>query len=172
MGNLKSPFYIIFLGILNSLAPGRFEYDPKNVIFNLVLLIGIFKSSYDNVLRWMPQDLTDDRSTLVQVMAWCRQATSHYMNQCWPRSQMPYGVTRPQWVKKYFLHNFWGIFNIDQVTGMRLSCHLVLLSTDSKTSEQDTRTFIIWPISIYQCRWYRGRWRYGALIKKNGMVRS
>ena len=23
------------------------------------------------------------RSTLVQVMAWCRQATSHYLNQCW-----------------------------------------------------------------------------------------
>ena len=46
----------------------------------------------------MPQDFTDVKSTLVQVMAWCRQATSHYLNQCWPRSSMPYGVTRPQWV--------------------------------------------------------------------------
>ena len=27
----------------------------------------------------MPQDLTDDMSTLVQVMAWCHQATSHYL---------------------------------------------------------------------------------------------
>ena len=41
---------------------------------------------------------------LVQVMAWCRQATSHYLSQCWPRS-LSYGVTshngvtRPQWVK-------------------------------------------------------------------------
>ena len=50
-------------------------------------------------LRWMPLDLTGDKSTLVQVMAWCRQATSHYLNQCWPRSLSPYGVTRPQWVK-------------------------------------------------------------------------
>ena len=50
-------------------------------------------------LRWMPQDLTDDKSTLVQVMAWCRQATSHYLGQCWPRSVSPNGVTRPQWVK-------------------------------------------------------------------------
>ena len=32
-------------------------------------------------------------------MAWCRQATRHYLNQCWPRSLPPYGVTRPQWVK-------------------------------------------------------------------------
>ena len=38
-------------------------------------------------------------STLVQVMAWCRQATSHYLSQCWPRSLSPYGVTGPQWVK-------------------------------------------------------------------------
>ena len=49
-------------------------------------------------LRWMPLDLTDDKSTLVQVMAWCRQATSHYLSQCWPRSLVPYDVTRPQWV--------------------------------------------------------------------------
>ena len=68
---------------------------------NLSLLIGIFKSSYDNVLRRTPQNLTDDKSTLVQVMAWCRQATSHYLSQCWARSPMPYGVTRPQWVKYY-----------------------------------------------------------------------
>ena len=45
------------------------------------------------------KDLTDDKSTLVQVMAWSRQATSHYLDQCWPRSPTPYGVTRPQWVK-------------------------------------------------------------------------
>ena len=32
-------------------------------------------------------------------MAWCRQATSHYLSQWWPRSLWPYGVTRPQWFK-------------------------------------------------------------------------
>ena len=54
--------------------------------------------SYEIALRWMPLDLTDDKSTLVQVMAWCRQATSHYLSQCWPRSMLPNDVTRPQWV--------------------------------------------------------------------------
>ena len=48
-------------------------------------------------LRWMPLDLNDDKSTLVQVMAWCRQATSHYLSQCWPTFMSPYSVTRPQW---------------------------------------------------------------------------
>ena len=31
-------------------------------------------------------------------MTWCHQVTSHYLNQCWPRSMIPYGITRPQWV--------------------------------------------------------------------------
>ena len=47
---------------------------------------------------WMFLDRTDDKSTLVQVMACCHQATSNYLSQCWPRSMSPYGVTRPQWV--------------------------------------------------------------------------
>ena len=89
------------LQIINSLAPGRSKCDFKNVIFNLALLIAIFKSSYNNVLRWMPQDLTDVKSALVQVMAWCRQATSHFLNQCWPRSATPYSVTRPHWVNSH-----------------------------------------------------------------------
>ena len=45
--------------------------------------------------------LTEDKSTLVQVMAWCRQAPSHDLNQCWPRSMAGprlYDITRPQWV--------------------------------------------------------------------------
>ena len=33
--------------------------------------------------------------TLALVMAWCCQATSHYLNQRWRRSLMPYDVTRP-----------------------------------------------------------------------------
>ena len=47
----------------------------------------------------MPQNTFDDESALIQVMAWCHQATSHYLSQCWPRSVSPYGTTRPQWVK-------------------------------------------------------------------------
>ena len=86
----------------NSLAPGISECDSENVNFNLVLLIDISRSSHDNALRWLPQDLTDDKSTLVQVMAWCHQATSHYLSKCWLSSLSPYGVARPQWVNVSF----------------------------------------------------------------------
>ena len=48
---------------------------------------------------------------MVQAMAWCRQATNHYMSQCLPRSLAPYGVTRPQWVNldiaNHLLHVVW-----------------------------------------------------------------
>ena len=37
-------------------------------------------------LRWMLQNLTNEKSTLVQVMAWCHQAPSHYQSQCCPWS--------------------------------------------------------------------------------------
>ena len=40
-------------------------------------------------------------------MAWCRQAPSHYLSQCWPRSMSPNGITMPQWVKKIiFFYQF------------------------------------------------------------------
>ena len=70
----------------------------EKVIFKLILMIGGWGIFCKIALRWMSMDLTDDKSTLVQMMAWCRQATSHYPSQCWPRSMSPYVVTRPQWV--------------------------------------------------------------------------
>ena len=55
--------------------------------------------SNEVAIRWMSLDFSKNKSTLVQVMAWCHQATSHNLNQCWPRSLSPYGVIRRQWVK-------------------------------------------------------------------------
>ena len=45
---------------------------------------------------WMSLHLTNDMWTLAQLMAWCHQATSHYLNlnQCWPRCMSPNGITR------------------------------------------------------------------------------
>ena len=44
--------------------------------------------------------LSDDKSSLVQTMAWCHQATNHYLIQYWPRSTSPYDVTRPRWARQ------------------------------------------------------------------------
>ena len=96
--SLLMPYAVITLSCyvaihhFNSLAPGRFQFNFRKIIFKLTLVYGGWGISYEIALRWMPLDLTDVKSTLVQVMAWCRQATSHYLSQCWPRSMSPKGV--------------------------------------------------------------------------------
>ena len=57
---------------LNSLAPGRFQRHFRKVIFQLFFMIDGWRSSCKIVLKWMPMDLTDGKSTLVQVMAFNR----------------------------------------------------------------------------------------------------
>ena len=92
-------YRLLWYWSLNSLAPGGFENIFQNVFFKLISWIDTLSNSCETALRSMPQNPSDDKSTLVQVMAWCRQAASHYLSQCCPKSLSPYGVTRPQWVK-------------------------------------------------------------------------
>ena len=79
------------------MAPGKFEWNFWYLIFQIFSVIDGWGISCELALRWMSLDLTYDKSTLVQVMAWCHQATSHYLSQCWPRSLSPYGVIGPLW---------------------------------------------------------------------------
>ena len=73
----------------NSLAPAKFEWHFRYLIF-LIISVIVGCISCEIALTWMPQVLTDKKSSLAQVMAWC---------QCWPTSLSPYGIIRPQWVK-------------------------------------------------------------------------
>ena len=90
---------------LNSLAPGKVERNFRHVIFKRILVTDGWGISCEIALTRLSVDFTDDQSTLIQVMAWCRQAPSHYLiylSQCWPRSVSLYDVIRPQWVKLWF----------------------------------------------------------------------
>ena len=88
-------------GYVNSLAPEKFEWNLIHVIVKQIFMIDGWGICHEIALIWMSLAFTDDQSTLVQVMAWCHQATSHYLSQCWPRSLSPSGITRPQWVKRH-----------------------------------------------------------------------
>ena len=80
-------------------------------------------------------------------MAWCRQATSHYLNQCWPRSLSPYGLKISKDLIRHFeqcrliLQNFrnhWG-------TDTR--------ETLNKTNPWlDSRPFACWWPSTIRCK--------------------
>ena len=45
--------------------------------------------------------LADDKSTLIQVVPWCRQAPSHHPSQCLLRFMASCCLTRPQWIKTH-----------------------------------------------------------------------
>ena len=49
-------------------------------------------------------------------MAWCHHATSHYQNQCWPRSISSSSVASPQWVTKL------SVWYVNQQTAIQLRC--------------------------------------------------
>ena len=74
---------IPFMAILwhfNSLVPGKFEWNYRYIIFKRILVIDVSGISSEISLIWMSLDSTDDQSTVVPVMDWCRQATSHWAN--------------------------------------------------------------------------------------------
>ena len=75
--------------LIHQLAPERFEWNFRQVIFKLILVIVGWGISCEIAFRWLSLDITDDKSTLVQAVASYHQATSHYLNQCLPRSLMP-----------------------------------------------------------------------------------
>ena len=98
-----------FCSGLLTLSPEKFKWNFRYVNFKWILVIGGWHIFCEIALIWMSLDFTDDQSTLVQVMAWCRQATSHYLSQCWPRSLMPYSITRPQWVNLIWLGDAYNV---------------------------------------------------------------
>ena len=110
----------------HSLAPGKFEWNLKHVIFKQILVIDGWGISYEISLIWMSLGFTGDKSTLVQVMAWCHQASSHYLSQCWLSPLSPYGVTRRQWVKMAYMI-FWDI----------IALHVVNSGTSQHTTSPD-----------------------------------
>ena len=77
-----------------------FKRSSKPWIFKHKVLISKhiygLNSLPEIVLRWIPENIFDDKPTLVQVMAWCHQAASHCLNQFWHRSMSPFGITGPQ----------------------------------------------------------------------------
>ena len=89
MVSLLTHIYVTRPQWVNSLAPGRFKQNFRKVIFKLILVNDGWGIFCKIAPRWMPLDLTDDKSTLVQIMAGCCQATSHYLSECWPRFMPP-----------------------------------------------------------------------------------
>ena len=68
---------------------GRCGCNFDSMIYKLIIHKSSLGTQCEIDFRWMPQNLTNEKSALVQVMTWCDQATNHYLSQCWPRSMLP-----------------------------------------------------------------------------------
>ena len=79
--NFKENNLAINTTIVNSLRPMVFQWKFTYAIFKPILVIDGDGISYEITIRWMALDHTTDKWTLVQIMAWCRQATGHCLSQ-------------------------------------------------------------------------------------------
>ena len=89
----------------DSLLPGRCGGNFTRVIFKQIWWINILSTCCETESMWVPKNPIDYKSTLVQVMVCCHQASSYYQSQCWPRSISPYGVKWLQWILTYDWEN-------------------------------------------------------------------
>ena len=76
----------------------HWSLEDINVLLKYISVFDILSISSETALGRMPPDGTDDKSTVVQAMAWCHQTTGHYLKQCWPCFMTLSGITRGQWV--------------------------------------------------------------------------
>ena len=115
----------------------------------------------------MLQNLTNEKSTLVQVMVWCRQATNHCPSQCGPGAMSPYIIASPRWVKAHILYETNHIPNLyyfDRSRTLVLSCLFVMRS-------RAPRCIILWH-QMYSANVSIFAAVYGAMSVGVGLVWS
>ena len=109
---------LTIIGPDNGLSPGRHQaiiwtnagillIAPLGTNFSEIL-IGIKIFSFRKIhlkissAKWGPFCLG-----LNVLMAWCRQATTNYLNQRWSKSETSYGVTMPRWANGRLMCSFY-----------------------------------------------------------------
>ena len=84
--------------VVNSLAPVKFEWNFRYVIFKWISVLGwgipLWNCPNMNVtgLHWRSINIGSGNGLMPP-------GNKPYLSQCWPRSLSPYGITRPEWVK-------------------------------------------------------------------------
>ena len=77
---------------VNSLVPGKCGCDLEYIFWNTFWWLILTSISNEIGFRGKSKNFSEDKSTLVQVMAWCYQVTSHKLNTILPSFLTPFGV--------------------------------------------------------------------------------
>ena len=75
----------------------------QNIIFRYIFCL--IPLAFQHEMHWnVFLRILLTTKNMVQIMAWCHQGTSHYLNPCRPRSTTPCGIARPQSAKSFTIH--------------------------------------------------------------------
>ena len=81
---------------------GPMILEPEKYGSTIIIIIFKFMVQNDSSVflceispRFKPQNFINQKSAMVQAMAWCCQAKSHHLSQCWSRFILSCGITRP-----------------------------------------------------------------------------
>ena len=91
----------------NSLTLGKFESYLRSVICKLILVVDDWGIRCEIVLGLMSLNLTDDKPTSVQVMAWCLQTTSHHCDNVNPVQYRHMASLGRNWVNTKSSQSVW-----------------------------------------------------------------
>ena len=75
---------------LNILASGKCGSNFKSIISYSLCRLFAWPPAEKMSAGESHKNLNSEQSALVQLMAWCRQATGHYTSQCWASSMTSY----------------------------------------------------------------------------------
>ena len=87
------------------------------------IVVFTFINIYNTMtIRWMMQYGINEKTTFVQVMAWCHQATGHYLSQHWSIAMSLYDATNPQWANLEFSRPNYNVKHFYHVLGNHYMC--------------------------------------------------
>ena len=115
-------------------------------------------------------------SALFQVMAWCRQAASHYLSPCWTCATSPYGTTttgRLSSVRSSDIHlgaiSQW----IPEASITKISLHIICLKFHSNLpGANELIPYIVYRWTPFLPLNTRPRWTHGCLMMARWLQRS
>ena len=93
---------------VNSSPPGQNGRHFADNIFRCIFVSEKFSILMTISLQFVPKGPIDNNRALVKIMAWRRiEATSHYLNQCWPDSHI-YGALGGEELKSFPCYQVYG----------------------------------------------------------------
>ena len=84
------------ISLINSMIPERCDSNFKSIIFKIITHNSSLDTRCKIAPRWMLRP--NEKSAIIQIMAWYLEKTNHYLSRCWPRSMSLHVITMTKWV--------------------------------------------------------------------------